>query len=126
MTSEGKNPLGYTGLPETGDREQIARQTADSEYPDAPWQIASFFGSRRAGDLVVCAKHGYDLRARFEYQPHNGSHGGLHRDHILVPALTNGRWARDRLRTVDLFPSILAALGKAIPPGVDGEVVAIE
>jgi hypothetical protein len=126
MTSEGKNPLGYVGVPEFADRDAIARLTADSEYPDAPWQIARFFSSRRAGDLAVCARHGFDLRARFEYQPHNGSHGGLHRDHMLVPALTNGHWAKDRMRTVDLFPSILAALGLPIPPGIDGETVAID
>ena len=124
--SEGKNPLGYVGSSAPADREEIARLTANSEYPDAPWQIAHFFGSSRAGDLVVCARHGFDLRARFEYQPHNGSHGGLHRDHMLVPALVNGCWARNRMRTVDLFSSILAALGMPIPPGVDGETVAIE
>jgi hypothetical protein len=126
MTSEGKNPLGYVGVPEFADRDAIARLTVDSEYPDAPWQIARFFSSRRAGDLAVCARHGFDLRARFEYQPHNGSHGGLHRDHMLVPALTNGHWAKDHMRTVDLFPSILAALGLPIPPGIDGETVAID
>lgn len=126
LTCEGKNPLGYADLADIADRDQIARFTADTDYPDAPWQIAQFFRSSRAGDLVVCARHGFDLRARFEYQPHNGSHGGLHRDHMLVPALTNGRWAKDRLRTVDLFPSILAALGKPIPATVDGEAVSIE
>jgi hypothetical protein len=123
---DGKNPLGYGSSSAPADREEIARVTASTEYPDAPWQIAHFFGSSRAGDLVVCARHGFDLRARFEYQPHNGSHGGLHRDHMLVPALVNGRWARSSLRTVDLFPSILAALGKPIPSGVDGKTVAIE
>jgi hypothetical protein len=126
VTCEGENPLGYVGLPASVDRDEIARLTADSEYPDAPWQVLQFYRSRRAGDLVVCARHGFDLRARFEYQPHNGSHGGLHRDHMLVPALVNGHWQRDRLRTVDLFPSILAALGQPIPPHLEGEVAAIE
>jgi hypothetical protein len=123
---EGKNPLGYAEVPASANSHEVARFTAATDYPDAPWQIAQFYRSQRAGDLVVCARHGFDLRARFEYQPHNGSHGGLHRDHMLVPALANGRWARDRLRTVDLFPSILAALGQPIPPHVDGEVVPIE
>jgi hypothetical protein len=126
FTVEGRNPLGYADVPSSASRDEIARFSAGTEYPDAPWQIAQFFRSRRAGDLVVCARHGFDLRAHFEYQPHNGSHGGLHRDHMLVPALANGRWARERLRTVDLFPSILAALGKPIPPCSEGEVVAIE
>jgi len=122
---EGKNPLGYVEPPVSAHRDEVAAFTADSEYPDAPWQIAQFFKSRRAGDLVVCARHGFDLRARFEYQPHNGSHGGLHADHMLVPALVNGQWAVPRLRTVDLFPSMLAALGRPIPPGVDGVVIPI-
>ena len=126
LSREGKDPLGYGELPALLDRAEIAKWSADSDYPDAPWQIVRFFASNRAGDLVVCARHGFDLRASYEYQPHNGSHGGLHRDHMLVPALTNGRWARDRMRTVDLFPSILSALGKIIPAGIDGETVAIE
>jgi hypothetical protein len=122
----GKNPLGYGAFPTIADRDEVARFTLGSEYPDTPWQIAQFFRSSRAGDLVVCARHGYDLRASFEYQPHNGSHGGFHRDHFLVPALANGRWARSSLRTVDLFPSMLAALGRPVPPDLDGEVVPIE
>lgn len=125
MSCEGKHPLGYQGSPNIADKNEIADLTLGSDYPDAPWQVVEFFRSPRAGDLVVCARHGFDLRARFEYQPHHGSHGGLHRDHILVPALTNGRWARDRLRSVDLFPSILAELGKPLPAGLDGEAVAI-
>ena len=126
LSHEGKDPLGFGDLPTLAGHKEIADWSADSEYPDAPWQIVRFFASRRAGDLVVCARHGFDLRASYEYQPHNGSHGGLHRDHMLVPALTNGRWAKGRMRTVDLFPSILSALGKPIPPGIDGEPVAID
>ena len=43
----------------------------------------------------------------------------------LLDEMTSIR-ARDRMRTVDLFPSILSALGKIIPAGIDGETVAIE
>jgi arylsulfatase A-like enzyme len=125
LSCHGKNPLGYGDPPGALGRREIAEWSADSAYPDAPWQIVRFFASERAGDLVVCAKDGYDLRARFEYQPHNGSHGGLHRDHMLVPVLANGRWSRSTIRTVDLFPSILVALGKSVPPGIDGEAVEI-
>lgn len=122
---EGKNPLGYAEVPASASGAEIARLFRDTNFPDAPWQVAQFFKSSRAGNLVVCARHGFDLRARCEYQPQNGSHGGLHRDHMLVPALVNGRWARDWLRTVDLFPSILAALGRPVPPCLDGEIVGI-
>lgn len=120
---EGRNPLGYPELPANASREEIARLLIGTHYPDAPWQIAQFFKASRAGDLVVCARHGFGLCTGS--QPQNGSHGGLHRDHMLVPALVNGRWARDGLRTVDLFPSILAALGRPVPKHLDGEVVGI-
>jgi len=54
-TSEGKNPLGYSGSSSPADREEIARVTADSEYRMPPGRSHNFFGSRRAGDLVgVC------------------------------------------------------------------------
>jgi hypothetical protein len=122
---DGEDPFGYGPLPPRMTAAEIAALTADSDYPDAPWQIGEFFRSPRAGDLIVCARPGFDLRARFEYQPHNGSHGGLHRDHMRVPAAVNGAWQSDRLRSVDLFPSILQSLGKAIPSAVDGTAVGI-
>jgi arylsulfatase A-like enzyme len=72
----------------------------------------------------VCARAGFDLRSRFEYQPHNGSHGALERDHMLVPAAVNARFADDRpLSAVDLFPSILSALGLPVPAGLSGRSV---
>ena len=122
---EGADPFGYGPLPERMSPAQVAALTAGSDYPDAPWQICEFFRSPRAGDLIVCARVGYDLRARFEYQPHIGSHGGLHREHMLVPAAVNGAWTADRIRSVDLFPSILAALGKPLPGALDGAAVGI-
>jgi hypothetical protein len=123
---EGEDPFGYGPLPARMTATEIAALTAHTDYPDAPWQIGEFFRSPRAGDLIVCARPGFDLRARFEYQPHNGSHGGLHRDHMHVPAAVNGAWQSDRLRSVDLFPSILQSLGKPIPSAVDGTAVGIE
>ena len=122
---ESADPFGYGPLPEGMTKVEVAASTAASDYPDAPWQVCEFFRSPRAGDLIVCARPGYDLRARFEYQPHNGSHGGLHREHMLVPAAVNGAWGAERMRSVDLFPSILQSLGKAIPRAIDGAPVAI-
>ena len=121
----GGDPFGYPPLPERMSPAEVAERTGATDYPDAPWQICEFFRSPRAGDLIVCARPGYDLRARFEYQPHIGSHGGLHREHMLVPAAVNGTWTHDRIRSVDLFPSILQALGKPIPVAVDGVAVPI-
>ncbi len=122
---EGADPFGYGALPERMTPAEVAASTAASDYPDAPWQVCEFFRSPRAGDLIVCARPGYDLRARFEYQPHNGSHGGLHREHMLVPAAVNGAWGAERIRSVDLFPSILQSLGKPIPDAIDGAAVPI-
>jgi hypothetical protein len=122
---EGGDPLRLGTLPARMTRAEIAVRTAASDYPDAPWQLVEFFRSPRAGDLIVCARSGYDLRAHFEYQPHKGSHGGLHREHMMVPAAVNGAWAEGHLRSVDLFPSILKALGKPIPAAIDGHAVAI-
>jgi hypothetical protein len=105
-------------------RDQVAALTAGTGFPDAPWQLVEFFRSTRAGDLVVCARTGFDLRSRFEYQPHNGSHGALERDHMLVPAAVNTGWVCDRpLCTADLFPTILSALGLPVPPGLSGRSV---
>jgi hypothetical protein len=121
---EGENPLGYAALPDSMTRDEIAVLTAGTGFPDTPWQLVEFFRSPRAGDLVVCARAGFDLRSRFEYQPHNGSHGALERDHMLVPAAVNARWASDRpFCTADLFPTILSALGLPVPDGLSGRSV---
>jgi hypothetical protein len=49
------------------------------------------------------------------------SHGALHRDHMLVPLLLNRPPAAAPRRTVDVMPSALSALRKAVPAGLDGE-----
>jgi len=106
ITIEGEHPLG---------------DAPERRYPDHAAQLRQFFLSARAGDLVVCAAAGYDLRARFEYQPHRGSHGALLDEHMNVYAAVNAPWAEGSpLHTVDLFPTILAALGRPVPPNSDG------
>jgi hypothetical protein len=124
---EGQNPLGYGPLPSRMTREQVASLTAGSDFPDAPWQMVEFFRSARAGDLAVCAKAGFDLRSRFEYQPHNGSHGALEKAHMLVPVAINARWTDTQpMSNVDLFPTILNALGLPVPEGLSGTARVIE
>ena len=93
--------------------------TADSDYPDAIVQIARLAGAPRSGELILSAARDWDFRAQYEPIPHVSSHGALHREHMLVPLLTNRPIARAR-RTVDVMPSALAALGVEIPPGLDG------
>ena len=93
----------------------------DTDYPDALVQILSLAGSARAGDIMLSATPGWDFRARYEPIPHRSAHGGLHRDHMLVPLLTNRRPARRPRRTTDIFASTLAALGIPAPTVLDGE-----
>jgi arylsulfatase A-like enzyme len=123
-----KNGAGYAYYPETADplclgadlRAQDHRAaleiTFDSLYPDGLVQAEQLFRSRRAGDLVVCAKKGYDLRDFWEIPAHHGSHGSLHREHMRVPLIYNQKgWAQHPARTADLFSTILHWMNKPIP-----------
>lgn len=64
-------------------------KTIETAYPDALYQCHQLMQSHRAGDLVVSAATGYDLRDFWEVPEHKGSHGSLHWEHIHVPILTN-------------------------------------
>jgi arylsulfatase A-like enzyme len=103
-----------------GDAAMVHDATVASDYPDAVVQILALAGSARAGDLILSAAPGFDFRARYEPIPHRSAHGALHRDHMLVPLLTNRPPARRPRRTTDLFASALAALGVVMPPAMDG------
>ena len=94
--------------------------TAESDYPDSLVQIARLAGAPRSGEIMLSAARDWDFRGRHEPIPHVSSHGALHRDHMLVPLLTNHPVARAPRRTVDVMPSALAALGVDIPLGLDG------
>lgn len=113
--------LKYGGKIEaTGHREILAR-TFETDYPDAVFQIYQLFRSRRAGDIVISATVGYDLRDFWEYPEHKGSHGSLHRHHIHVPLIYNQKgWKDFPARTADLFDSILKWKG-ITPKSSEGE-----
>jgi len=91
-----------------------------TDYPDALVQISRLSDSPRSGEIILSASRDWDFRAKYEPIPHTSSHGALHRDHMLVPFLTNKPLNGRPRRTVDVMPSALKALGIAIPPGVDG------
>jgi hypothetical protein len=123
-----KEGAGYGYYPETADplclgadlRAQDHRAaleiTFDSLYPDCLVQAEQLFRSHRAGDMVVCAKKGYDLRDFWEIPAHHGSHGSLHREHMRVPLIYNQKgWAHHPARTADLFSTILHWMNKPIP-----------
>lgn len=125
----GGDPLGLGALHELDAREAYDA-TLESLYPDALVQIAQLASSARCGDLLLSAATGWDFRAGYEPIPHSSTHGALHRDHMLVPLLVNHPLATLPLvasprRTVDVMPSALAALGRAVPAGVDGETFAM-
>jgi hypothetical protein len=121
----------YAYRPLTGDPLEIGEHrelsdadayevTRDSDYPDALVQIARLASASRSGEIILSAARNWDFRARHEPIPHVSSHGALHRDHMLVPLLTNRPVARAPRRTVDVMPSALTALGIGVPDGLDG------
>jgi hypothetical protein len=122
----------YDYIPETGDPLGIGalecvcsrdayEATLASDYPDGVVQIAHAATASRAGEVLLSASRGWDFRERYEPIPHRSTHGALHRDHMLVPLLTNHPTPSTPRRTVDVMPSALAALGLPIPAGLDGE-----
>jgi type I phosphodiesterase/nucleotide pyrophosphatase len=94
---------------------------ADTDYPDGLVQLLRLALAPRSGEIILSAAREWDFRARHEPIPHVSSHGALHREHMLVPLFVNREIAGTPRRTVDVMPSALAALGKPIPPGLDGE-----
>ena len=94
--------------------------TMTSDYPDALVQIARLSDSPRSGEIILSAAREWDFRAKYEPIPHTSSHGALHREHMLVPLLTNHPLRGRPRRTVDVMPSALEALGIAVPAGLDG------
>lgn len=97
--------------------------TFENEYPDFLYQVYQLFKSRRAGDIVVCAKAGYDLRDFWEFPEHKGSHGSLHRSHMHVPLIYNQKnWHTHPARTADMFDTILKWKGIK-PASSEGEAL---
>jgi hypothetical protein len=115
------DPLGLGPIPAPLDARASLAATFESEYPDALVQLDQLFASPRSGDLVVVSRAGYDLREAFEWPEHHGTHGSLHRDHMIVPVICNRTgWAPGPARTADLFPTALEWLGLPPVEGIDG------
>ncbi len=72
------DPLQLGGPLNLTEAEWLER-TWDAAYPDACVQLLDQFRARRAGDLLVVAREGYDLRQRFEVPEHKSGHGSLFR-----------------------------------------------
>ncbi len=114
------DPFGYSALPHDLDPRMSLELTCDTEYPDAPFQLAHLFTAPRTGDVVISATPGHDLRLKYENPEHKSSHGSLHVSHMKVPILCNRKLTRRPARTADVFPTVLRMLGIAIPGYIDG------
>jgi len=100
--------------------EEALTHSFNTEYPDALLQIIQLLESPRTGDLVLSANPGYDLRAKHENPEHCSSHGALFRDHMIVPFALNTKVNKEFVRTVDIFATILSALGQPLSDNIDG------
>jgi hypothetical protein len=115
----GSDPFGYAPMPRQMTRSEALARTVGTDYPDAPVQVAQVFDSPRAGDFLVSATRGWDLRTH-ERVDHRSCHGTLHREHMMVPFAINHPTADRPTRSVDVFPTILSLLGRPVPTGLDG------
>ena len=114
------DPFEYEGIKDFLSYEEILEQTFDTSYPDALTQIVQIFKSVRSGDIIVSAQTGFDLRSNFEFPEHKSSHGSLKSDHMTVPLIFNKKVKESKIRTVDLFPTILDFLDLECPNKIDG------
>ncbi|MDO8644664.1 MAG: hypothetical protein Q7S00_06850, partial [bacterium] len=105
-------PFGYDSvLAEIFSPEESLLASFDSDFTDAPFQLLEFFKSMRAGDLILTAAKGYDLRAsEYEKFEHRGTHGSLLKEHMQIPLYMNAPLPARPLRSADLFPLILQSL----------------
>lgn len=108
------DPLG-TGELDGLTADESYSATINGDYPDALVQIARLVECDRSGDIILSASRQWDFRARHEPIRHVSAHGALHREHMLVPLLTNRPLARTPRRTVDLMPSACDTLGIPAP-----------
>lgn len=120
----GDDPLGYKHSFKSLTSTEVLAQTFNTSYPDGIAQLWQIFQSKRTGDLIVSAKEGYDLRARFEFPEHHSSHGALFAAHMNVPFAANLQINTEFARTVDIFPTILKCFGHQIDDLIiDGKIL---
>ncbi len=86
---ESADPFGLEGDHEELSDEECYQETFNTDYPDSLHQVVRLMESHRAGDMVINARTGHDLRDFWEIPEHKGSHGSLHWEHMHVPILTN-------------------------------------
>ena len=120
--SHGGDPFGYGPLPATMTRAEVLERTVDTDYPDAPLQVAQVFDSPRAGDFLVSATPRLrSARRAKERVEHRSCHGSLHREHMRVPFAINApdRRSPRRARSTRSRRSSSCS-GEETPAGIDG------
>ncbi len=115
----GGDPLGC-GSFDNLDSDAVLKLSFDSPRPDALLQLPQLFRAERSGDLLVSAKKGFDLRARWELPEHRSTHGAIIRDQMHVPVIVSHPLEEDHFRTADVFPTVLRILGREPNAGIDG------
>jgi hypothetical protein len=118
-TYEGEDPLGCGPFAKYTE-DEVLDLTFDGPRPDAALQLAQLFRAERAGDLLVSARKGYDLRGRWELPEHHSTHGALVPAQMHVPVIISHPIAADHFRTVDVFPTVLKLFGHEPSEGIDG------
>lgn len=92
--------------------DEVHDASLTTAYPDSLVQILALADSARAGEIIVSAAPGWDLRARYEPVRHVSAHGALHRDHLLVPLILSRAPAAAPRRTTELFTLARASLAR--------------
>ena len=115
----GGDPLGCGAFSKL-DADEVLRLTFDSPRPDAVMQLTQIFRAERSGDIVVSAKRGYDLRARWEIPEHRSTHGALVPTQMHVPVIVSHPLESDNFRTADVFPTVLRLMGHQPAADIDG------
>lgn len=94
--------------------------TAKTDMPDLGTGLLSYFDGKLAADLVIFPMPSWDFDG-WRLAGHGGIRSGEMFSPMLVagPGIPHGRIPV--ARTVDLMPTVLQALGRPVPPGLDGE-----
>jgi hypothetical protein len=122
MTYEtiGSDPFGYIGFPTSFTAAECLQKTHETIFPDAPVELLQFFQSSRAGDLLVAAAEGYDLRnGAYEHPEHRATHGSFFPNHMWIPFFSNRPLPTGPTRSVEIFKTISDHLEVDYPHEVD-------
>ncbi len=119
-TAEG-DPFGFPPMKSEISKDEQLSLTFETGYPDALLQVCQICESSRAGDIIVSAKAGFDLRSRFEFPEHRASHGSISGSHTRVPVMMNIKIGGGKARTVDIYPTVLDHMGIETPENIDGK-----